>query len=97
MTQLVCIREQKFEVPISRGLGFADSVGISMEVLPNEPREESIARYEQYFQAMMKDEEFATFVVGLKDKILGCSCRYAGKNQKMCHGDIIIAWLKEHH
>jgi len=52
-------------------------------------RDESIARFEQYFQERIKnDPEYRRRILSLQGKVLGCFC----KPQK-CHADIIAKYL----
>jgi hypothetical protein len=54
-------------------------------------RDQVCDQYEEWFQQMVRDDpDFKKRVLQLKGATLGCWCKPA-----RCHGDTIVAWLKE--
>ncbi len=59
-------------------------------------REEVVLKFQRYFNKMINENEsFKRYIMGLKGKTIGCSCRpKEGFQEKLlCHGQIIAGYL----
>jgi hypothetical protein len=57
--------------------------------LGSDSREESIARFREYFLARVEsDERFRASVLACRGKTLACFCK-----PRACHVDVVAAWL----
>ena len=57
---------------------------------------DAIDAYRSYFLVRIEaDPEFKSRILSLRGKILGCFCK-TKKGTGLCHGDVIVEWLKEY-
>jgi len=89
---VVNIYKDKFDVYIGRkGKGHDGYFGNPFRLKHEGERAEILELYRKYFYNRLDtDPEFKSRILGLKDKVLGCFCK-----PKLCHGDVIVEWLKE--
>lgn len=89
-TVVVNLYREPFDEYIGRaGHGHDGYFGNPFPIGPGVSREESIARFEKYFnERIERDPEFRRRVLALRGKRISCFCK-----PKSCHGDIIAAWL----
>ena len=89
-TKVVNIYKEKYDVYIGRAGKNEDGYfGNPIRLDKNTTREKVIEEYVVYFYDKLKnDEEFKQKILELKGKTLGCFC-----SPKLCHGDIIAAFL----
>lgn len=86
-TTVVNMRNESCDFRIDRQSIFGNPFILSSSM----SRDESIARYQVYFdKRIAEDEDFVDRVKALAGFKLGCWCK-----PKACHGDIIVAWLNE--
>lgn len=95
MTETVVVnlkRGEKFDVYIGRrGQGYDGYFGNPFSLEPGQPRGSTIEKYKGWFLTrLITDTEFRRRVLELRGKRLGCFCK-----PMQCHGDVIVAWLKE--
>lgn len=91
MTKLVNIRDgAPYDVYIGRaGHGLDGYFGNPFD---HASRGANISAFKSWFlKKVDSDPEYRRRVLALKGKTLGCFCR-----PLLCHGDVIIAWLREH-
>jgi len=81
----------KYDVYIGRaGKGMSGYFGNPFKIGEDGDREQVIQKYKEWFwNRVNEDVEFRNRVIELKGMTLGCFC-----HPKLCHGDVIIAWLE---
>jgi hypothetical protein len=90
-TKVVNLYREEFDVYIGRkGKGQDGYFGNPYD-MRNFSRAECLEMYRQWFERKIEyDSVFREKVLRLRGKRLGCFCK-----PKACHGDIIVAWLKQ--
>lgn len=86
-TEIVNLRNSKYEVYIGRGSEFGNPFQIGKDM----DREKVIKFYKEWFEFECKDPEFVQKLMELKGKKLGCFCKPLA-----CHGDVIKNFLDNH-
>ncbi len=90
ISRVVNIKVDKFDMYIGRGSKAMDGYfGNPFKLNDESERAEVVARYKRWFwDRVNSDITFRERVMALKGKRLGCFC-----SPRMCHGDVIVAWL----
>lgn len=71
-------------------IGRGTLLGNPYRIGPDGTRDEVIAKYEAYFQRMLRQPGFVTRVLSyVGDYDLACWCA-----PKPCHGEIVLRWLE---
>jgi hypothetical protein len=84
MTTVVNKNTEPFDVYIGRGSIFGNPYEIGVDGT----REQVIARYEKWFNFLLRDSAFLEELKKLAGKRLGCFCK-----PQQCHGEIIAEFL----
>lgn len=79
---------ERFDVYIGRPSIFGNPFVIGKDG----SREDVILKYSNWFNKKIEEDKFREAVLMLKGMRLGCFCK-----PKLCHGDIIVAWLEKKH